>query len=107
VFTVGNPVTEWRSPTLATKYWKCRDFIDSGDIHCEYISTDDNIADALTKPLSGYKFTNFCSELLGSTPTRLNTLRHAANRNHRKMVRFSAPDSDDLNVDELIHHLFD
>jgi hypothetical protein len=82
VFTIGNPCTEWRSATLATKYYKCRYAIDSGDIHCEYVSGDINVSDLLTKPLSGAKFELFSKDIMGQTASIVVALSEEANFNH-------------------------
>ena len=51
VQTYTSEVTEWRTPTLATKYWHTKDYVDDRDILVEYIHTDDNNSDIYTKPL--------------------------------------------------------
>ena len=68
IHTVSNPCTEWRSATLATKYYKCRHAVESGDIHCEYVPTDDNVADFFTKALTGDKFKKFSEDIFGVVP---------------------------------------
>jgi DNA modification methylase len=49
VSTYATEVAEWRTPTLATKYWHSRDHVDSGDIKVVYIDTKSNNADVHTK----------------------------------------------------------
>ena len=51
VLTYATEVPEWRSPTLATKYWHTRDYIDGGDVKVIYINTHENNSDIHTKPL--------------------------------------------------------
>ena len=52
VCTYNTEVAEWRTPTLATKYWHSRDYIDAGNIKVIYIDTKSNNADIHTKWLS-------------------------------------------------------
>ena len=52
VMTYDSEFTEWRSPTLGTKYWHSRDYIDEGSIKIVYISTKENSADIHTKWLN-------------------------------------------------------
>ena len=54
VATYGSEQPEWRSPTLATKYWHSRDYVDNGDIHIKYVNTHDNNADIHTKFLPNH-----------------------------------------------------
>ena len=49
VFTLNSEMSEWRSPTLGTKYWHARDHIDNGDIVVVYVSTIENNSDIHTK----------------------------------------------------------
>ena len=49
VCTYSTEVAEWRTPTLATKYWHSRDYIDQGDIKVVYVDTKSNNADVHTK----------------------------------------------------------
>ena len=51
VCTYDTEIAEWRTPTLATKFYHSRDYIDQGNIKIVYIPTDDNNADIHTKPL--------------------------------------------------------
>ena len=49
VYTYASEFAEWRTPTLATKYFHSRDYIDDGDVGVKYISTFDNNSDIHTK----------------------------------------------------------
>ena len=49
VQTYATEQPEWRSPTLATKYWHSRDYVDNGDITIKHIPGNDNPADLHTK----------------------------------------------------------
>ena len=49
VMTYATEVPEWRSPTLATKYWHSRDYIDGGDITIKHTPGEDNNSDIHTK----------------------------------------------------------
>ena len=44
VLTYDTEVAEWRSPTLGTKYWHSRDYIDEGKIKIVHIPTKENNA---------------------------------------------------------------
>ena len=49
VMTYATEVAEWRSPTLSTKYWHSRDYIDDGSIVIRHIPGPENNADLHTK----------------------------------------------------------
>ena len=100
VFTIGNPCTEWRSATLATKYYKCRYAIDSGDIHCEYVSGDINVSDLLTKPLTGAKFELFSKDIMGQTASIVVALSEEANFNHAELTTVDPQTTEEF-VDNL------
>ena len=40
-----------------------KEAISNGDVTLEYVSSSDNIADFMTKPLDGQKFSSFRSQL--------------------------------------------
>ena len=40
-----------------------RDMVQKGDIKLQYVSTDEQVADVMTKPLSRVKFEYFCENL--------------------------------------------
>ena len=49
VQTYATEQPEWRSPTLGTKYWHSRDYVDNGDIVIRHIPGAENPADLHTK----------------------------------------------------------
>ena len=49
VQTYGSELPEWRTPTLGTKYWHSRDYVDDGEIEIRHIPGVDNPADLHTK----------------------------------------------------------
>ena len=49
VMTYNTEQPEWRSPTLATKYWHSRDYVDNDDMKVIYVNTKDNNSDIHTK----------------------------------------------------------
>ena len=63
VATYATENAEWRSPTLATKYWHSRDYIDDGDIGVRYIATRENNADIHTKFLPNADHLRHCKWL--------------------------------------------
>ena len=63
VLTYASEVAEWRSPTLGTKYWHSRDYIDEGKIRIIHVPTKDNNADIHTKPLPNEDHSRCCSWL--------------------------------------------
>ena len=60
VGTYATEVAEWRSPTLATKYYHSRDYVDDGDIGVRYVCTYNNNADIHTKFLSNADHLRHC-----------------------------------------------
>jgi hypothetical protein len=54
-----------RTKHIANRYYWIKQFIDSGAVALCYLSTDDMIADFLTKPLKGLKFWKFLSLING------------------------------------------
>ena len=50
-----NPVFHDRSKHIDTHYHFIREFVEGGKIAVEYISSDDQLADILTKPLGHVK----------------------------------------------------
>lgn len=63
VATYATEVAEWRSPTLATKYWHSRDHIDDGHIRVRYVNTADNNSDIHTKFLPNADHLRHCKWL--------------------------------------------
>ena len=51
-----NPVFHDRSKHIETRYHFIRENVESGKITIDYINTDDQLADTLTKPLGRIKF---------------------------------------------------
>ena len=51
-----NPVFHDRSKHIETRYHFIRESVESGKIAVEYINTDEQLADILTKPLGRIKF---------------------------------------------------
>lgn len=49
VLTYASEMPEWRTPTLGTKYWHSRDYVDGGDISIKHVPGQDNSADLHTK----------------------------------------------------------
>ena len=49
VMTYGSELPEWRTPTLGTKYWHSRDYVDNGDIAIKHVPGTENPADLHTK----------------------------------------------------------
>jgi hypothetical protein len=58
-----NPVFHDRSKHIEIKYHFIRDMVQKGAVKLQYISTDEQIADILTKPLSKVKFEYFRDKL--------------------------------------------
>jgi hypothetical protein len=51
-----HPVFHDRSKHIEHKYYFIRDKVQEGEVKLQYISTDEQVADILTKPLSRIKF---------------------------------------------------
>jgi uncharacterized lipoprotein YehR (DUF1307 family) len=58
-----NPVFHDRSKHIEIKYYYLRDKVQKGEIKLQYISTDEQTTDILTKPLSRTKFVYFRDKL--------------------------------------------
>ena len=54
-----NPVFHDRSKNIEIWYFHIRDMMQKGSIKIQYVSTDEQVADVLTKPLSRVKFEHF------------------------------------------------
>jgi hypothetical protein len=52
-----------RSKHIEIKYHYVRDMVQKGAVKLQYISTDEQVADVLTKPLSRVKFEYFRDKL--------------------------------------------
>jgi hypothetical protein len=60
---VENPIFHDRSKHIELKYHFIRDMVHKGDIKWQYIHTNEQIANILTKPLSFGKFVHFRDKL--------------------------------------------
>jgi hypothetical protein len=58
-----NPVFHDRSKHIEIKYHFIRDVVQRGAVKLQYIRTDEQVADILTKPLSRLKFVYFRDKL--------------------------------------------
>jgi hypothetical protein len=58
-----NPVCHDKSKHIEIKYHYVRDMVQKGAVRLQYIATDEQVADVLTKPLSRVKFEYFRDKL--------------------------------------------
>jgi hypothetical protein len=58
-----NPVFHDRSKHIEIHYHYIRDMVQRGALKLQYINTDEQVADVLTKPLSHVKFEYFRDKL--------------------------------------------
>ena len=58
-----NPVFRDRSKHIEIRYFYIRDMMQKGAIKLQYVSTDEQVADVLMKPLSRVKFEHFRDNL--------------------------------------------
>jgi hypothetical protein len=58
-----NPVFHDKSKHIEIRYHYIRDMVQRGALNLQYISTDEQVADVLTKPLSRVKFEYFQDKL--------------------------------------------
>ena len=58
-----NPVFHDKSKHIEIRYFYIRDMRQKGAIKLQYVSTDEQVADVLTKPLSRVKFEYFRDKL--------------------------------------------
>ncbi|KAJ8068192.1 hypothetical protein OCU04_003762 [Sclerotinia nivalis] len=58
-----NPIFHERSKHIAIRFYYIRDIINSGDLDLIYISTNDQKADGLTKPLARIKLIEFLKQI--------------------------------------------
>ena len=56
-----------KSKHIKIKYQYIRDMVEKGAVKLQYVATDEQVADVLTKPLSKVKFEYF-RDKLGVTP---------------------------------------
>ena len=64
---LSNPVNNGRTKHIAVRHFWVRELVRDGVIRMTHIATDKNVADYLTKPLTGDKFRTFRSAILGHT----------------------------------------
>jgi hypothetical protein len=58
-----NPVFHDKSKHIEIRYHFIRDMVQRGALKLQYISTDEQVADVMTKPLSHVKFEHFQDKL--------------------------------------------
>ena len=58
-----NPVFHDKSKHIEIQYFYIRDMVQKGAIKLQYASTDEQVVDVLTKPLSRMKFKYFWDKL--------------------------------------------
>ena len=58
-----NPVFHDKSKHIDIKYQYIRDMVEKGVLKLQYVATDEQVADVLTKPLSKVKFEYFKDKL--------------------------------------------
>ena len=58
-----NVVFHDKSKHIEIRYFYIRDMVQKGAIKLQYVSTNEQVADVLTKPLSRVKFEYFCDKL--------------------------------------------
>ena len=58
-----NPVFHDKSNHIEIQYFYIRHMVQKGAIKLQYVSTDEQVTDVLTKPLSQVKFEYFCDKL--------------------------------------------
>ena len=58
-----NPVFHDKSKHIEIKYHYIRDMVQRGEVNLQYVATDEQIADVLTKPLARAKFEYFREKL--------------------------------------------
>ena len=62
---LNNPVNNGRTKHIAVRHFWVRELVANDTILIRHIDTDKNIADFLTKPLTGDKFRLFRQAILG------------------------------------------
>ena len=64
-----NPVFNDKSKHIEIKYQYICDMVEKGVVKLQYIATDEQVADVLTKPLSKVKL-KYCRDKLGVVPRK-------------------------------------
>ena len=64
---LSNPVNNGLTKHIAVRHFWVRELVRDGVIRMTHIDTNKNVADYLTKPLTGDKFRTFRSAVLGHT----------------------------------------
>jgi hypothetical protein len=62
---LSNPVNNGRTKHIDVRHFWVRELVEAGTIRMQHIDTDKNVADFLTKPLTGEKFRTFREAVLG------------------------------------------
>jgi hypothetical protein len=60
---IKNPVHHDRSKHIDVRFHLIREYVNSGQIEVEFIGTNDQLGDILTKPLGASKFKDLCSKI--------------------------------------------
>ena len=60
---IKNPVHHDRSKHIDTRFHLIREYVQAGQIGVEFIRTDEQLGDILTKPLPRVKFQQLCEKI--------------------------------------------
>jgi hypothetical protein len=60
-----NPVEHKRTKHIDIRYHFTRERVESGDVVLEYVTTEDQLADLMTKPLMKHRVTNLRERIMG------------------------------------------
>ena len=63
IHMANNDVIGPKSKHISIKFHYVKEAISNGDVTLEYVPSSDNVADFMTKPLDGQKFSSFRSQL--------------------------------------------
>ena len=61
-----NPTNHQRTKHIDIRYHFIRDLVQSGEIIVDYIPSQSNLADVLTKPLDRAQFSNLIAQIKGA-----------------------------------------